>query len=460
MTEQTNQIKSFVEQFFKNLNCNLNYNSDILTISNIPEDFESFVGKKGPYIVSFSPVNNQSVELITKGSFLLKSMNSYLETRGTTTLIKLNFDRDYKEEFKHHFKLKNSEIHNISNKPIYKTITRFTFATNFQYLNEKESVVNDIYLKDGQILSLSIEDYNQEPGRKEHLPSINLREDYAKAKEALKPLLQKRISDTAEILKVRLEREQQRIKEHYSHHKKEYELAIQRLNNQIAQLEKDYPKSQNPEIPIKIAKIKESIQSPEHSENLRKLEKEEQFFLSDELHKHSLNIDNKLLNTSIIYYPIFNFSILLKNNDSARQLELTYNPFEDTLEPEVVCEVCKRAIQEIFLCSSGHINCNNCYEKCRECLRGLCSLCTKKSCDYCSKKLCKKCSNNCSLCFKPFCQSHLKTNFLTGKLGCINCLKQCSSCGKYTTPSKFKKTNDQDICEQCFRLQALKKIRD
>lgn len=455
--EPNSQIKSFTEQFFKNLNCILFYEGDILTINNIPEDLESFIGRKGPYILAFTPTDNPKAELMTKGSFFLKAMNSYLETKGTTTLIKLNFDRDYKEEFKHYFKLKNCDIHSLSKKQTSELIERFTFSTNFQYLNEKESVINDLFIKSGNIISLSLDNYKQEPGKKEDLPTLNLREDYLKAKEALKPLLEKRISDTAEILKTRLEREQQRIKEHYSHQKKEFQLSIQKLKNQVAQLEKDYQKSNDSAIQIKMAKIQETIKNAESSDNLEKIEKEEQFFLQDELHKHSLNIDNKLINASLIYYPLFNFSILLKNEDSARNIELTYNPFEDTLKPELCCEVCKRPIQEIFLCSSGHINCNNCYEKCKECLRGLCSLCMKKSCDYCTKKLCKKCSSSCSICFKPFCQSHLRINYLTGKSGCLNCLKPCVLCGKYALHSKLKKSSGQDICESCFRLSSLQR---
>lgn len=460
--EKSEEIIKFVEAFFKNLKAELNWNSQILTITNVPESFESFLGKKAPYNLVFQPGIDPNAELMAKGSFLLKAMTSYLENKGQTTLIKLDFDRDYKEEFKRYLKLKNSEIYSLNKSPKYQKIIRFSFLTTLQYLNEKEQLMNSIYTHEGKVIQFNLDKYKQLEGNKGDLDKMEIKLEYELAKEELKKMLQEKIRETSLMLSKKLNKERERIKEHYQNEMKEIELSQLKNQEQIANLEKQIPKSDDQEkivILNKIEKIKENLNSIQSSEKKSKIEQEEKFFINDELHKHTLDVNNKLLNTTIIYYPIFNFTLFFKSSDSARQLELVYDPLQDKLDKPITCDTCNREIIEITLCSSGHINCTNCTEKCNSCHKLICKKCMKKECQFCSRNLCKNCSDKCSICWKLVCKSHLKTNYATGNIACINCLQRCSQCNEFSDSKHIiKKENGNSICTKCSRLNSLKVV--
>ena len=131
---------------------------------------------------------------------------------------------------------------------------------------------------------------------------------------------------------------------------------------------------------------------------------------------------------------------------------MTYKPMEDTLTP-VLCEGCKRETQDISICSSGHVVCQNCISKCLSCYSDLCGHCMKKECDFCGLRVCKKCITKCSKCMKQMCKKHMARDYASGKEFCTNCLVQCRNCGNYTTSSRIK----EGVCEKCSRLAGLRK---
>jgi len=45
---------------------------------------------------------------------------------------------------------------------------------------------------------------------------------------------------------------------------------------------------------------------------VKRLNEEEKFHLRDEIYKHTLIIENKLINATIFYYPITTFALSLK----------------------------------------------------------------------------------------------------------------------------------------------------
>ena len=121
-------------------------------------------------------------------------------------------------------------------------------------------------------------------------------------------MLERKIQETSENLKVRLDKETQRINEHYEHQIKEIDDGINRSKDQLANLEKQLiaektQETDRPGIVTKIEKLKETIKDLETQDTKKKLEDEEKFFINDETHKHALNIGNKLINTTLIYYP-------------------------------------------------------------------------------------------------------------------------------------------------------------
>ncbi|PIN93824.1 hypothetical protein COU54_01515 [Candidatus Pacearchaeota archaeon CG10_big_fil_rev_8_21_14_0_10_31_24] len=460
MNQAQTQIKNFSESFFKSLKCNLTWNEECLVIEKIPKDFEEFYGKPGPYRLVFSENHKNQGELLNPGSFLLKTMSSYLETLGQTTLVKINFDRDYKSEFQKYLKLKNTELYNIVKKTENRIIHRFTFLTNLQYLNEKEQLMNTIYIREGKIIFFNLDKYSHSEGKKEDIPSKDIKKDYLMAKEELKNLLKKRIEETSSVLKSKLEKEKARIQEYCSKQINEIEMVVKRQQDQITNLEKQLSQPDKDEelIKLKIQKLQENISQIQNPERINKIKKEEEFFLNDEVHKHSLNINNKLMNTTIIYHPIFTFELYLKNKYTGRQISITYDPLEDSIT-NVNCESCKRAITEILICSSGHISCSNCYELCKGCNEGMCINCKKKSCDSCGRALCKKCMIQCTSCRKLVCKNHIRQDYFSEKDHCMSCLKKCSSCHRYTTNSHTKITNSEEIlCKNCYGQKSINEI--
>lgn len=460
--ENSLEIKEFVQAFFNNLKAEMSWEGQTLVINKVPASFEDFLGKKAPYTLVFEAGVDTNAELMTKGSFLLKAMTSYLENKGQTTLIKLDFDRDYKEEFKKYLKLKNSEIYSINKVPVYQNIVRFSFLTVLQYLNEKEQLMNTIYTQNGEVISFNLEKYKQLEGKKEELTKKEIKADYETAKEELKKILQNKIKETSVMLSKKLSKERKRITDHYHTQLTEIESSISKYKEQIINLEKQALKIDNTEkqaVLTKIEKLKETIKVIEQSGKKDKIDQEEKFFINDEIHKHSLDVNNKLMNMTIIYYPVFNFTLFFKNADSARQLELVYDPLQDKLNKPITCDACSREITEISLCSSGHLNCTNCIEKCNSCYKLLCKKCTKKECQFCSRDLCRNCSDKCSICFKLVCKSHLRNNYATGNPACVNCLQKCSLCNEFSDNNHIKKnTLGENICTKCLRLNSLKKV--
>jgi len=183
------------------------------------------------------------------------------------------------------------------------------------------------------------------------------------------------------------------------------------------------------------------------------LEKEMNFFLNDEINKHSLSINNKLINTTIIYYPLYEFNLFLKNSEVSKQITLTYNPLEKDIT-KLVCDSCKNETKEISLCSSGHIVCSNCSLKCSECNKDFCKTCLQKSCELCGKKVCSKCTKRCSKCGKNVCKSHIQ-NYM-GKEVCVNCLRYCIKCKTYNEKLVKCPTCFKEICENCARIDFIR----
>ena len=452
MDSTTSDLLQFAESFFVSLGSQVSTDGTNLLITKIPADFERAYGKPGPYKISFD--TSTSGELLSKGSFLLKTMTSYLEQRGQTALIKLIFEQDYLGAFRRSFSFKRCELVSLSKKPDYRPIYLFSFSTTLQYLNEKEQVMNSIAVRDNQVVPFSLEQYKYEQGNPKDLGNSDVKSAYAFAKESLKSLINPRVEEISKILSEKTSRETDRIKEHYNHQLAERTKILDRLREQIAIIDKA-----NPILPPMVQrreKLVENLRTLEDTEFESKLTKEREFFVRDEEFKHSLNVSNKLVSTTLVYYPVFTFTLAIKNKDVSRNLLVDYNPMKNDFESPINCEHCKRSIQEIFLCSSSHILCANCFDTCRSCDRGICSLCMKKTCSQCARKLCKRCVARCAFCWKDVCKTHIKIDYSTGKEGCNSCLRQCSRCGSFA--DKIHLTQDIDGSEICLKCSKLSKV--
>jgi len=414
MTE-SEDIKNFTVSFFTNLKSNLFWDNcgKKLKITAVPETFEKFYGKKSPYELVFSKedaINGE--ELMVKGSFLLNCMKEFLQDKGQTTLVKIDFDFDPGDEIQKYLKLKNCQLTSITKKPSYDWILRFTFLTTFQYLNEKEQMVNPIYIKEKEIVNFNLDAYKTIEGKKEDINLKDIRAQYNLAKDYLKTLINPKIEKISGILNEKLDKELERVKHHYLNQVNEDSANLTKSERQIKELSEQITNSEkNPNLDrgfaqVRIKRLRETIDNLKSPKRKDDLKKEEEFFLKDETNRHSLSVDNKIMNTTIAYFPIYNYSGYLKNSDSVRIFNLVYNPLTKDIS-KMSCEVCSKEIKELYLCSAGHISCGGCLRACLECQKEYCTNCLKISCFSCGKKLCKRCAKKCIFCGKYKCPSHM-----------------------------------------------------
>ena len=460
MNNETN-LEKFAEVFFKNLKCNVFWKENILVVENVPTDFEKIYGKKSPYCLVFQ--KEQAIgenEFITKGSSLLKVMADYLSSRAQTSLLKLNFNPDFPQEISKRINFNGSELTGISQKSRIEMIFRFTFLTNFQYLNEREQMISTIYVKDNEIIDFNLDNYDGSEGKKEDLGKIpDVKEKYNIAKEKLKLLINDRTEKISKYLDQSLEIEVRRIKSHYLHHIDEISKEIQKNNENLILFEKKLLKAKENEkkaIEERIERIKVSIQNLKTDGEIEKLEKEESFFIQDEKQKHSLNISNSLINTTIVYYPIFLLKFGLKKKDIfSRNIENSYDPIKNLME-DFSCDSCKNKINDIFICSSGHLSCKSCIGTCSLCGKEKCPSCNNLTCTVCGRDICDKCKTKCSKCMNYTCSSDIGKDALTNRPICTNCSKFCSVCGKFSDKLMFSKCSScgREICFKCSKRDA------
>ncbi len=454
------ELKSFVEDFFRGIGSVVKSVDETTIISNVPKDFEGVYGRSGPYTFVYNPSNTiPSTELVTKGSLILQKLSEFLDRKGQASCIRLIFPDDYLGAFKRHLKLRNAEIVGITQKENYNFVYRFTFQTTLQYLNEKEQVVNHLFVSDGKIINFLLDSYKSEPFAIAADPALS-KNSYDVAKLYLKELIGSRIDETSKLLTDKLAKEELRIKDHYGKQRYEYEDSIRRLESQSIDLEKQKQKAKPEDlltISQKLVKIKKSIDELKNSDLLKNLDKELSFFLTEESQKHGLNINNKLSSTTLIACPIFIFTLQIKSKDKTKFIDKNFDPLTQKLYPPFKCDSCERETSELTLCNSSHLSCVNCSWNCSDCYAPMCKKCMIKTCDYCAKRLCKNCSGFCANCKVNVCKNHSRVDFSNGRIGCYRCLKQCTICKKHTSVSNLAKNDGFNVvCKACDRLRFLK----
>lgn len=453
MDQTISDLRHFAHSFFSNLGCTVVWEGDELLVSALPEAFETSYGKRGPYRLLFDAQEGPG-ELVARGSFLLKTMMAYLEERGQTALVKLVFDQDYAAAFKRSFAFKKCELSSLSKTARYQPLYLFSFSTTLQYLNEKEQVMNTLAVHEGKIIPFSLEQFAHEPGDPREVVLSDLKEAYAQAKTALRERIESRVNDVSHTLNERMVQEIARIRNHYDHQLNERSETIRKIKEQLSTMEKASPLTAT--MIQRRDRLLETLKTLEHPDFESKVVRERDFVVRDEEFKHSLNLSTKLVSTTVAYYPLLSFNLILKNADVTRAFSVVYNPLKNDFETPVVCEHCTHPLRELWLCSSSHVVCANCFDSCRSCDRGICALCVKKTCVQCARKLCKRCVARCTLCWKDVCKSHLRINYATGAEGCTSCLRACSRCGAFADKSHVSR--DLDGSEVCAKCASLAKI--
>jgi len=453
MKEQKEEIKKFAIDFFNRLGCRTKIENESLVVEGVPSDFEVFYGKKSPYKIIFDKESeNENSELAVKGSFLIKSMANYLENRGQTTLLKIDFKIDPNEIIRKNINLGDSILSSINKKIRYSVVVRFSFLSVFQYLNEKKQILNSICVDEKGKIDFNPEDFKMIEGSSSEFNISDINLYYLNSKKELKNITDKKTNEIKNYLGDKIKKEVERIENHYKNQKEELNKSADRLKSQIKEIEEKSKNIEGGIDELKIKKLKDNLNSLNIEEKISKIEQEEKFFINDEIFKHSLNINNKLINTSLIYYPTYIFDIILKNKEgSARQITIDYDPIKDKTE-ELECELCRKKINEIILCSSGHLICKDCCGICENCRRKSCFSCLKNLCEKCRKRICKKCLSRCMKCGKQVCIEHIRKDFLSKKEECIDCIDKCSECQNYFDRVNIKKCKscERDVCNMCF----------
>jgi hypothetical protein len=457
-------IIKLTENFFKNLKCELNWDGNLLIVNKVPADFVKLYEKASPYIFAFdseSHKNNPDSELITRGSLLLKLMATYLENRAQTTILKINFEPDLRQIIRDNIDLKNYEIASILKEEKNDFIFRFIFMTTLQYLNEKEQIMTQIYINNNKVLeNIDINKYPVISGKigdksKEKALVEEIKSNYNIAKDNLKTRLQKKTKEITDELSKDLEKALLRVNLHYSkiilELEKEDEKNIENLKISLEKLPKANEKNK-PIIEERIKRLEETIKNSKVAEEVQKLQKEKQFFLSDEKNKHSINLNNSLMNTTVIYYPIFNFKLFLKDKTKLKELKFIYNPLNLELS-KIFCESCGKEIKELALCDSLHVSCKDCIGVCPRCSKKICKSCEELKCSICGGKICSKCALVCSVCKKHICNSDTRKDSLTGKDICSNCSEFCNSCNKFFSKNSFRQCDNcrKKLCVNCIK---------
>jgi len=402
-----NLIDFFIK-FFKSIGSEVKQDGNFLIISNIPANFEKFSGKRGPYMLSFNR-EKEGYELVSPNYYLIKTIKEFLEGRGETTLLKINFAIDFKDEIPKRIPFLNSEIKNISKTTRNNFIFKFSFITTFQYMNEKENMINHIFVQDNKIIPFS-EALDLVEGNKRDFMEVNADKEYSLAKEELKKVVLPKTEELKIKLSGQLNSEISRIQQHYENNLSEIEAQEKSLKKQIEANKEDKEKTK------KLAKAMETLKQ---ENNKKKITDEEEEFIQKEIRKHGLKIDSKLLNTTIIYFPIYNLNLTLEiEKNNYKMIELIYDPLKKIVSP-LYCKSCGKEVKEIILCSSGHITCRNCGEKCSSCGSVYCKSCQTKKCSDCGRTLCSHCQNICDVCKKVFCDYHITKN--SGKKICKFC---------------------------------------
>jgi hypothetical protein len=454
------QFREFVLDFFCKLGCDVKEEDGVYVVSKVPRTFSDIVGYDGDYKVCFDK-KREGVEFVVSSSRIGVAIKEFLDSSGKTTILKIDFDCDPLVEIKKGLKLKNCEVDNVSKKHRNSFFSRFSFMTTFRYLNEREQVLNEVYVHDGEVVDGDLSGYNVVEGEKKQVGSDFLKKDLDVAREHLKGLVSEKIKELSGVVGERLEEEVSRVNEYYDRQLGELSNDLGRQIDRIRSLELEMRLSEGEkkeELKDKVERLRRGLLKMTDDDVKEKIDREQEFTLKDTEQKFSLDIASKILNVTVIYYPVFLFHLNLKNRDSMKFVELAYDPLTHEFL-DLRCSSCGEEIDEILLCSGGHIVCDDCLGRCSECGLAFCKKCVSRSCSSCGKGLCKNCLKVCRGCSKPVCSTHMRQDCVSGDDRCILCMRACSRCHGVAQEGNFGRAIDgSKICLKCLGIERRSKI--
>lgn len=454
------KFRDFVLDFFCELGCEIKEVDGVYVVEGVPRTFSDIVGYSGDYRICFDK-KREDAEFVVQSSRIGLAIKKFLDSSGKTTILKIDFDCDPLVEIKKRIRLKNCEVDNVSRKHRDNFFSRFSFMTTFRYLNKKEQVLNEVYVHDGEVVNGDLSGYDVIEGEKKQVSSESLKRDLGVAREHLKGLVVGKTEELSKVVGDRLEEEVSRVNEYYDRQLGELSNDLKRQIDKIKNLELEMRLSEGEkkdELKKRIERLRGGLLKMASDDVKEKIEKEQEFTLKDTEQKFSLDIGSRLLNVTVIYYPVFLFNLYLKNKDSKKFVELAYDPLtHDFLN--LRCSSCGKKIDEVLLCRGGHIVCDGCLGRCSECGGEFCKKCISRSCSFCGKGLCRNCLEVCFGCSKSVCPTHMRKDCVSGDDRCVLCMRACSRCHGVAQEENFGESRDgSKVCLKCLGGEKRKGI--
>jgi len=388
--DEKEKYREFVLSFFRKLGSTVRSGGPVYEISGVPKSFSDLVGFDGPYKICFDG-KREGVNFVFPSSVIGLAISKFLDNSGKTTLLSIEFDVDPLFEISKKLSLKNCEIEGVTKRHRNNYFSRFSFMTHFRYFNEKKQTLSEVYVHNGKIVGGDLTGYNVVPGEVRSANLNFVKRDYEVARLYLKELLKDETDKLSRVVGVKLDEEISRVREYYKKQLDEFSNDLNEKIEKIQELElearstDDGPEKE--EIIRRVQRMRVQLSKVADDEAKERVLKEEEFTIRDTREKYSLNISNRILNTTVIYYPVFSFNLYLKNKESKRFFELVFDPLTKSFE-NLKCDDCGVSISEIQLCNGGHVVCENCLTRCSECGGVYCTKCVERTCSVCGKGLC------------------------------------------------------------------------
>jgi hypothetical protein len=445
------QIKKFSEEFFRNLKCEVAWNEDVLEVKQVPRSFEDLSGKTAPYRLSFVFGEDDSI-FVGKGSPMLVAMMKFLEGAGKTTLLKIDFGVDAETEIRKRINFKNCEIGELEKSYRNDFFTRFSFVTSFGYLNECERVVNEVYVYNGEVVEGDLDGYGVVEGARLTIDGDSVKEDYGIAKERSVELTDGKKKEIGEILKGKVDVEVERIREHYDRQLGEVGGDLNGKLERMRRLELELRGSAVEKRGVlreRLERMRTGLVRAGEDGVRERILREMEMTIQDVRQKFSLNVSRKLVNTTVIYYPVYLFQLCVRGGDVKSCIEVSYDPLIKSFGG-LKCEGCGAEIVNLSLCAGGHVTCGECLDICGECGKRFCVKCLRRSCESCGRKVCVDCAVLCLGCERYFCGTHVRKDCVSGEERCVLCLRACLRCHGMAEEKFFGEARDgSKVCLKC-----------
>ena len=375
-----------------------------------------------------------------------------MEKLSEIKLLKIDLDIDPKEELKKRISFPDSQIKKILVKERKSFFYKFNFESVFEYAGEKEIFENEIYIFNGKIVKGNLNEYALLEGNEKDVKIPDFENYYFMAKKELKKIIQEKTNQVTKRLSSEFEAKKSEIEERFRKETSEFRKSVKEITDNLMALAKEGDMK-------KIVEEKKLIESLKKKFNFEDIEKDKMMEVELETQRHILNVENRLLKTTVIYYPSFNLICEIKSGEISKSFVVNFDPISEEFQG-AICESCSGQTKEVYLCNSGHVVCKKCSVKCDSCKKGFCKKCLKNTCEICSKKICKECSVRCFRCSKVICKNHTKKDKITGFCYCSDCLKRCERCDELKDPYSFKisKKTNREVCEECFRKEMQEKV--